>query len=64
MAKVGIHFKDFVDLLEDCEHPWHLEGVDAGDGELVLTLFIDGNPSNYELSIREKLVEVTKEMTL
>jgi hypothetical protein len=64
VSKVRINFKDFVELLEGCVYAWHFEGTDACDGELVLTLFIDGNPSDYEMSVRAGLVEVAKEMTL
>jgi len=64
MAKVRINFKDFVELLEDCECAWHFEGMQSDDGELLLALFIDGNPSDYEMAVRAGLVEVAKEMEL
>jgi hypothetical protein len=64
MAKVRINFADFVELLDDCEEAWHFEGMPNEAGELCLKLFIDGNPSEYEMSIRQNFVEVAKEMTL
>lgn len=65
MAKVRINFEDFVEMLEDTEYAFHFENDPRSDnGELLLKLFLDGNPSDYEISIRSGRVEVTKEMEL
>lgn len=64
MAKVRVKFEDFVDLLDDSEYGHHFETRKAEDGEILLLLFIDGNPSDWEMSIRSTRVEVAKETEL
>lgn len=64
MAKVRVNFEDFVKMLEDTEYGFHFESATAEDGELLLKLFIDGNPSDWEMSVRSGRVEVAKEMEL
>lgn len=64
MAKVRINFQDFTELMNNCEDAYHFETMDSDAGEIRLKLFIDGNPSDYEMSITSGRVEVAKEMTL
>ena len=64
MGKVRINFTDFAELLDDCEDAYHFEAMKSDDGEIRLKLFIDGDPSDYEMSIFYNHAEVTKEMTL
>lgn len=63
MAKVRVNFKDFVEMLDDCGHGHHFEST-TGDGELLLILFIDGNPSSWEMSVRSGLMQVATEVEL
>ena len=64
MGKVRINFTDFAELLDDCEDAYHFEAMKSDVGEIRLKLFIDGDPSDYEMSIFYNHAEVTKEMTL
>jgi hypothetical protein len=64
MAKVRLHFGDFAAMLSGCEDAYHFEAMSSEIGEIHLKLFIDGDPSDYEMSIRCGSVEVAKEMTL
>lgn len=65
MAKVRINFADFAEMLYDCENDYHFEAMRSEEDEIKLKLFIDGNPSDYEMFINSAgLVQVAKEMTL
>lgn len=64
MSKVRINFQDFAELLDDCEYHYHFEPINSEPGEIRLRLFIDADPSDYEMSIFCNHAEVTKEMTL
>ena len=64
MTKVRIKFQDFAELLDDCEYAYHFEQLNSDPGEICLRLFIDADPSDYEMSIFCSHAEVTKEMTL
>lgn len=64
MSKVRINFQDFAELLDDCEYHYHFEPINSDPGEIRLRLFIDADPSDYEISINCGRVEVAKEMTL
>ena len=64
MAKVRINFADFAEMLYDCDEVFHFEAIAPGEGEIKLKLFIDGNPSDYEMSLSAGFVQVAKEMTL
>ena len=64
MSKVRINFQDFAELLDDCEYHYRFEAINSDPGEIRLRLFIDADPSDYEMSIFYNHAEVTKEMTL
>ena len=64
MSKVRINFQDFAELLDACEYHYHFEPINSEPGDIRLRLFIDGDPSDYEMSITSGRVEVAKEMTL
>ncbi len=64
MSKVRINFQDFAELLADCEYHYRFEPINSDPGEIRLRLFIDGKPSDYEMSIFCCHAEVAKEMTL
>ena len=64
MAKVRINFTDFAELLDDCEYAYHFEAMPSEEYEIRLKLFIDGDPSDYEMSLSAGFVQVAKEMTL
>ena len=64
MSKVRINFQDFAELLDDCEYHYHFEPINSDPGEIRLRLFIDADPSDYEMSLSAGFVQVAKEMTL
>ena len=64
MSKVRINFQDFAELLDAYKYHYHFEAMSSEDGEIRLKLFIDADPSDYEMSITSGRVEVAMEMTL
>ena len=64
MSKVRINFRDFVELLDNCEYHYRFEAIKSEPGEIRLKLVIDGSPSSYEMSINYNHVEVAREMSL
>jgi len=64
MKEVRIHFHDFLEMLSECDHPYHFE-VGANDqSTLHLKLFVDGDPTDLQMLITLGVIEVTTEVSV